>query len=151
MKIINNGNILGRFNLFDISVFLLVLLCVAAVFVKITAPNITSRLLYKEQKTKEVFITVALDEGMGWIFDELAVGDFQKGRRAEPIYEIIGKEFRSIEGDGKQIFVKLKVRAVIEPGGILSLRGSALKIGQYFFFDNEKIMFMGKIAKIEIP
>jgi hypothetical protein len=88
---------------------------------------------------------------MGWIFDDMLIGDFQKGRQGEPIYEIVSKEFRSIPEGGKRIFVKLKVKAVVEPGGVLSVRGSALKKGQGFFFESAKIMFTGKITKIEIP
>jgi hypothetical protein len=145
------GGVFGRFNLFDILVFLLLFLCVAVIYVKIAQPKITGRLLYKEAATREVSITVVLDEGMDWIFDDLVVGDFQKGRLGKPIYEITGKEFRPAAEGGRRVFVTLKVKAAVEPQGVLSVRGSALKIGQYFFFDGEKVMFTGRVTKIKVP
>lgn len=143
------GRLLGKFNLFDVMVVVLIILCGVTVYVRITSPGTISRFIYRKPETKDVSVTIILPEEMTWLDKYITIGDFRKGRFGEVVATVVGKELNSTLGGDKRLFVKLKVRAVVEPGGVLTVGGRLLKIGENLGFESSKIKFKGHIIEIE--
>ena len=137
MRIIDkSGRLFGKFNIFDITIILFVILLLTVIYVKITREGkLPPARITDVCKKKEVIVEVVMDHP--WVADYASPGDSEELDEGEYL-RLLAIEERKIKSsaNSRQTIAKFQIIAKINYSG-------ALSIGRRILYPGEQVTFYG--------